>query len=89
MRGAHPPSAVVGAVAAEGVVIMEVGVWRVGGELALLQTGNLYVPAALEEGKLSPAVLGAIAVKLQEGATGGWRGVGQGQPPPPLCSPML
>ena len=68
-----PPSAIVGAVAAEGVVVMEVGVWRVGGELALLQTGNLYVPAAHEGGKLCPAMLDAIAVKLQEGAAGGLR----------------
>ena len=41
-----PPSVVVGAVVVEGVIVMEIGVWRVGGELALLQTGNLYVPAA-------------------------------------------
>ena len=43
MRGVPPPSAVVGAVAAKGVVIGEVGVWRVGGELALLQTGNSFI----------------------------------------------
>ena len=68
-----PPTAVVGAVAAEEVVFVEVGVWRVGGKLALLQTGNLYVPAAHEGGKLSPTVLDAFAVKLQEGAARGLR----------------
>ena len=73
MRGVSPPTAVVGAVAAEEVVFVEVGVWRVGGKLALLQTGNLYVPAAHEGGKLSPRVLDAIAVKLQEGAAEGLR----------------
>ena len=52
---------------------MEIGVWRVGGERALLQRGNLYVSAAHEGGKLSPSVLDAIAVKLQEGAPGGLR----------------
>ena len=49
---------------------MEIGVLRLRGELAFLQTGNLYNPAAHEGGKLSPAVLDAIAVKLQEGAAG-------------------
>ena len=68
-----PPSAVIRAVAAEGVVIVEIGVWTVGGKLALLQTGNLYVPAAHEGVKLSPAVLDAVAVKLQEGDAGGLR----------------
>ena len=52
---------------------MEIVVWRVGGELALLQTDNLYVPAAHEGGKISPAVLDAIAVKLQESAAEGLR----------------
>ena len=39
--------------------------YGVGGKLTLLQTGNLYVPAADEGGKHGVAVLDAIAVKLQ------------------------
>ena len=38
--------------------------WRI----CFLQTDNLYVPAADEGGKPSPAVMDAIAVKLQEEA---------------------
>ena len=44
---------------------MEIGVWRVGGELALLQTVNSYDSAAHE------GLIDAITVKLQEGAAGG------------------
>ena len=70
MRGV-PPIAVVGAVTADAVVVRKIDVWRVGGELALLQTGNFYVPVADEGGKLCPAVLDDIAVKIQKGASGG------------------
>ena len=76
-----PSSAVVGAVAAEGVVIVEIGVWRVGGELALLQTGNMCVPAALEGGKLNPAVLekaarNCLQINSQLRASAQWGKVG-------------
>ena len=64
MRRVPPPYAVVGAVPAEGVIVREIGVWGVGGELALLQTSNLYVPATDEGGKLSPAALDAIIPTL-------------------------
>ena len=58
MGGVPPPlSAVVRAVAAERVVVKKLGVWWRSEELALIQTANLYVPAADEGGKLSPTVL--------------------------------
>ena len=71
-----------GAVAAEGIVIRKIGVWREGDEIALLRTCNLYVPTADKRGKVSPTVLDVISNKLQEGAAGGLRWV---CPPPAPC----
>ena len=61
MREAAIAIEVVGAVTPEGVVVRKVCVGRVGGEFALLQTGNLYAPAADEGSKLSPAVFDTLA----------------------------
>ena len=58
----------IGAVVVEVVVVGKIGVWRVTGELVLLPTNNLYVPAAEEGGKLGVAVLDINAVKLHTGA---------------------